>query len=46
MNGDLGQALTNGNREWTSLPGGSQENKSLDANAVFQNALKTLPECQ
>jgi RHS repeat-associated protein len=26
MDGDLTKALTNGNPEWTSLPGGSQEN--------------------
>ena len=45
MNGDIMQALRNGNREWTSLPGGSQQNISVDPVSVFNQALRTLPDC-
>jgi hypothetical protein len=34
-------------REWTSMPGGSEQRLTMDqAHDAFENALNYLPECQ
>jgi RHS repeat-associated protein len=45
MNGNIMGALIKGNTEWTSLPGGTEENHRVDPVSIFNRALRTLPDC-
>ena len=48
MAGNLQQAMQNGGRTWASLPGSPYGQPTMtmeEANRVFQEAMRTLPDC-
>jgi muramidase (phage lysozyme) len=47
VGGNFARAMQNGNRTWTSLPGGREQRRTMaDAASIYRNAINTLPECQ